>query len=147
MAFKVVGVSLQGAAEFKAKLAQMTEEARGEVVEKAAMDGAAPILWEAVRRAPVLKEPDPRRIAGNLATKIDRMLLKKEPGKVTVGVGIGKRAMRDKVWGVFYVLWVEFGTRFMDALPFLRPAYDAKKDEAAATTIGTFQTWLGKFAS
>lgn len=142
MGFQVIGVSLENAAEFKAKLARMSEEARGRVVEDAALAGAQEFLSAAKANAPVLKKDDPRRVRGNLRDKISKMVLKRKPGRVTVGVGIGKRDMRAKVNGAFYAMMVEYGTRFMAAIPFLRPAFDTRKDAAGKTTIGVFSVWV-----
>ncbi len=142
MARAVVGVSFQNAAEFKAQLAVMTEQARQEVAEQAALAGAEQFLAAAKANAPVLKKDDPRRVRGNLRDKIAKMVLSRKPGVVTVGVGIGKEDMRAKVNGAFYALMVEYGTRFMAAIPFLRPAFDVKKDAAAQDTIGSFKGWL-----
>lgn len=133
-------------AEFKAKLAQMTAEARTEVVKQAALDGAEEFYQTMRSNAPVLQKDDPRRTRGNLRDKISKMLLKSSEGIATVGVGIGKQDMRKKSGGAFYALWVEYGTKFMAAMPFMRPAFDSKKDQAARRTIGTFTAWLGGFS-
>jgi len=146
VAFQIVGVSLQNAAEFKAKLARMGAESRGQIVEDAAVAGGREFLAAAKANAPVLKKDDPRRVRGNLRDKIALMVLKREAGRVTVGVGIGKSDYRAKVNGAFYALMVEYGTRFMEALPFLRPAFDARKDAAGKVTIGAFAVWVEGYA-
>lgn len=146
MAFKVVGVGVTNAAEFKAKLAAMAKEARTEVVEAAALNGAEEFVAAAQANAPLLKADDPRRVRGNLRMKIKKFLLKKKDGSVTVGVGIDKKGMRDKLLGAFYALWVEYGTRFMAPIPYLRPAFDAKHQAAGRRAIGTFEAWLGGHA-
>jgi HK97 gp10 family phage protein len=143
----VIGVTLENAQEFKRQLSRLSAEAREEVVVKAALAGAEPFRAAAVARAPVLKVPDPRRQAGNLKSKVSLWLQKKEPGMAQVQVGINRRDLRVGRWAVFYAGWVEFGTRFMDAIPFLRPAYDSEWRRAADITIGTFQTWLKRWGA
>lgn len=46
----------------------------------------------------------------------------------------GKRG--DKSQDAYYWRWVEMGTVNMPARPFLRPAFDAKKEEAVAAIAG-----------
>lgn len=138
----VIGVSLEQVGEFKAALARLTEESRGRIVVDAALAGAQEILEAAKENAPVLQEPDDRRIVGNLRDKIKAYISKQKPGVVTVSVGLSKEDMRAKEDGAFYAGFVEFGTARMAARPYLRPAMDARQQSAADKCIGVFAGWL-----
>lgn len=131
----------EGADELKAVLKRMGDEARETLVDEVAMAGAQEILPEAIARAPVLKESDPRRVAGNLKAKISAWLLKKKPGEATAAVGISRRDMRVGILAAFYASWVEFGTKAMDAIPFLRPAFDAKASAAERAMSDKAAAW------
>ena len=117
---------------------------------KATQKGALLIRDDARPRVPVLKEPDARRKAGALRDAVRatrgkrdgsigsayvyvRMLTKKaiakfKRGQTAKGLRVQGASNPDDP---FYWRFVEFGTSKMRAFPFLRPAFDAKKIEAA----------------
>ena len=144
MSFKLV--SFEGAAELKAKLRDMTDEAREDLVRDVALAGAAEVLPDAIARAPVLQAPDPRRVVGNLKSKVRSFLLKVSPGQASAGVGISRGDMRKGRAAAFYASWVEYGTAKMRALPFLRPAFDARKGAAEAAMTDKVRRWLESYA-
>lgn len=43
-----------------------------------------------------------------------------------------------------YSRFLEYGTRNMAARPFVRPSYDAKKDEATQAFVDTLKEWIEK---
>jgi HK97 gp10 family phage protein len=145
MSFRIA-VNMDGVQELRDKLKRMAEESRGEILREAAEDGASEFLGAARANAPVLKRPDPRRVVGNLRDRIKLFVLKRQPGRVAVGVGLGRSDIRAKINGAFYALWVEYGTAKMDAMPFLRPAFDSRSSAASSRTIAKFREWVEGFA-
>lgn len=85
--------------------------------------GVNVIVKDAKARVPVREGRTKRAIRG-------RVLKEKIKGfrMAVIGVLVGKS--RDDTKGSFYAYWIEKGTRFMAAQPFLRPAMDAKHPEA-----------------
>ncbi len=147
MSTEVIGVELEGVAELRRVLRGMSAEAQEQAVKAAAMAGAEPIRAAAAANAPVLKAPDPRRRAGNLKSKVTSWLSSLKPGAATVQVGINRRDLRVGVLAAFYAPWVEFGTKFMAAIPFLRQAFDAHYQEAGRRSIQVFEDFLAKWGA
>ena len=97
--------------------------------------GARVVADDAKARAPVLKDPDDRRIAGALRKSVRVMNVQVKSGtvkggvaaggKVTVGRG-GNKADGD----AFYAHFLEYGTVNMVPQPFMRPAIDGKSQSA-----------------
>ncbi len=129
-------VRIKGAREMEQVLRQLPAQIAKKTLTAALRAAAEPILDEARRRAPVGTESKGRvrlrtsrrgkvSIAnyGKLkpSLRIATVPAGKTPHSATVVVTVGKA-----FWGMF----VEFGTRFMAARPFLRPAFEAKKMEA-----------------
>ena len=114
MARKNPVVHLDGAEELNAALRKVGDRATGLILAKAAEQGADVIAEEAKRIAP--------RDSGDLAEGIHAEPGRLKQGRAVMNVGIGK-----KEW---YGAFVEFGTEKMAAKPFLRPAFDTKKEEA-----------------
>lgn len=101
---------------------------------------------EAKRKAPVLSEPSKYRKPGTvrdaIKTRRDRI---QAPGatetfEVYVQKAKGGKRGTFSPDDPYYWPFVEFGTKKMAARPFLRPAFEAKKDEA----LRTFETTLAK---
>lgn len=127
---------IRGASEMEALLRQLPAALAKQVLTAALRDAAKPILEEARALAPVGTESKGRvRLRtskrgtvsisnyGKLkpSLRIAALPERLTPHSATVVVTVGKA-----FWGMF----VEFGTRFMPARPFLRPAFEAKKVEA-----------------
>jgi HK97 gp10 family phage protein len=146
MSVQVVGLSLQNAQECKDKLSRLSRDAAGDIVAQAAMQGAQEILEAAQSNAPVLKKNDPRRAVGNLKSKIKAFFIGSKPGRASVGVGVMTRDMRAKT-GPFYAAFVELGTAKDEPQPYLRPAFDSRKDSAAARCMAYFKAWLDDITS
>lgn len=113
--------ALDGFDELEKKLARLSNRASGKTVKEAAKAGANVLRDEAATRAP--------KRSGNLASNIDI-----EPHRLQVGRAQFNIGFKQTAW---YGRLVELGTQFMAAQPFLRPAFDAKKDEATRA-VGDF---------
>lgn len=137
---------IRGAAEMEAVLRELPDYIAKNVLTQALREAAEPILDEARARAPVGQESKGRvrlrttkrgkvTVANygklKLSLRIANVPASQTPHSATVVVTTGKA-----FWGIF----VEFGTRFMRATPFLRPAFESKKMEA----LSRFGTALGE---
>lgn len=110
---------VEGGEELRDRLKAIAKGIDVDLAEEAMLEAADPMRQRAVEGAP--------RRRGVLAEHILLGAAAQEPGAATVGINIDKKA--------FYWHFVEWGTRFMAAIPFLRPAYDAEKD-ATVTRFG-----------
>lgn len=105
---------LEGAEELNRALRSVGDRATGLVLKQAAEAGAQVIADEAKRLAP--------RDTGALAEGIGIQPGRMQQGRAQFNIGPGKRE--------WYGELVELGTEKMTAKPFLRPAFDAKAEEA-----------------
>ena len=134
-------VKVHGLQELSQTLMKLPAELEKRVIMGALRAAAQTIRKEAIVRAPVLQIPDPRRRAGTLKKNIS---VRRVKGETAVYVGVfgasRKKIAAFKASGggkgannpddPYYWRWVEFGTKFQPARPFLRPAFEAKKYEA-----------------
>ena len=144
-------IKVHGLQELSQTLMKLPAELEKRVIMGALRAAGQTIRKEAMARAPILQEPDPRRRAGTLRKSIS---VRRVKGKVAVYVGVfglsGKRMAEFKAGGgkkgannpddPYYWKWVEYGTKKMAARPFLRPAFEAKKFEA----IRLFEAYMKK---
>jgi HK97 gp10 family phage protein len=114
MAKKNPVLHVEGADALNKALRSVGDRAGGLVLRKAAEAGAKVIEDEAKRLAP--------RDTGALAAGITAEARRIQQGRAVFDIGIGKRE--------WYGRLVELGTEKMPAHPFLRPALDAKAEEA-----------------
>lgn len=129
-------IRITGAREMEAVLRQLPAAIAKQALTRALRRAAEPILDEARALAPVGQESKGRvrlrttkrgKVSvsnyGKLkpSLRIANVPARQTPHSATVVVTVGKA-----FWGLF----VEFGTRFMSAQPFLRPAFEAKKTDA-----------------
>lgn len=140
-----VSIEIKGLKELQKALEQLPKEIQARPLRSAVSAGAKVIMDEAIARAP---EGD----TGNLKDSIYRYRSRKQSatGKETFLVGVRKGkgtygdTRRNRRLGIvgkkyitqgkaFYWRFIEFGTRFIQAKPFMRPAYESKKLEAAET--------------
>lgn len=137
-------VTIEGLRELQAALKELPRQLHRRVLNSALMTGGRLIAKEASIRAPVLQAPDPRRKAGTLARNIRSRPIRPEySATVMVGVrslsrkqvaAFKKAARRGGAANPddpFYWRFVEFGTSKMAARPFLRPAFESRKLQAA----------------
>lgn len=106
-----------------------------EVRERALLKGAEPIRETASVLAP--------RKSGRLSRGVQKEVARNNRffagDEVVVAVGVGD----DEFYGAFQ----EFGTVVNDAHPFLRPAYDQRKDEAVSITRRDLQSEVERYAA
>jgi HK97 gp10 family phage protein len=105
-------VSIQGIQELDKKLREMPFRLKGHSLRKAVEKGADVLEREMIVRA--------KRRSGNLAMNIEtgKSRVRKDGSVAEVSVGPNKKA--------WYGRWVELGSRFMKAQPFMRPALRSK---------------------
>jgi HK97 gp10 family phage protein len=143
-------VNVEGLAELRAALRELPQRIARNVLRGAVSAGAAVIRKEAKARAPLYtgKVAEGHPPAGTLKRAIYQKQIN-ELSSLTnqvffVGVRHGKKYQKqgkkgDKSQDAYYWRWVEFGTSKMAARPFMRPAFEAKKNEAVAA-IKTYLT-------
>ncbi len=102
---------VEGGEALSARLKALSKGIDVDLAEEAMLEAAEPMRAEASGNAPVR--------TGLLAGDISLAVQAQEPGAATVALRIAK---------AFYWRFVEFGTRFRPAHPFIRPAYDTQKD-------------------
>ena len=120
-------------------LEQLPVKLEKNVLRGAIRAGAKPVADEARRKAPVLKDFDPRRIFGELAKSVREMATGVKNGIVKGGVVAGGKSTvgrgKDKVEAdPFYAHMVEYGTVKMPPQPFMRPAIDTRTQAAIDAT-------------
>ena len=138
-------VEVQGLRELNAALRQLPQKVEKRVLDAALKAGAAPIAADASRRAPVLQEPDPRRKPGTVRDAVKATSRRETEGHSALVVVKPRRLTRAQISlfkaksgqsgannpeDPWYWWFIEFGTRFQAARPFLRPAFEARKNEA-----------------
>jgi HK97 gp10 family phage protein len=98
------------------------------------------------------------RKAGNVVAKEARRLAPRDEGDLRKAIAVSVSATNDRVLvdiGVrkgktsrhqdaFYWRFIEIGTRFIAARPFLRPALSGKRDEAVAKIGGELNDEIGR---
>jgi len=107
-------VHLEGAEELNQALRSISDRAGGHLLKEAAEAGAEVIRAEAQAQAP----KDTGLLSQSLTDEPKRL----QVGRAQIDIGPGKEA--------WYGQLLEKGTSKMPAKPFLRPAFDAKKDAA-----------------
>lgn len=121
-------VEVKGLKELDEFLKQLPEQIQRRALQQATLAGARVIRDSAAGRAPMryfppgpmkaYKSSSKYRLPGFLRASVKVWRLKKD-AKGTVSYAVGARGL------AFYGRFVEFGTRFVGARPFLRPALDA----------------------
>lgn len=148
----MVEIEIKGLRELREAMLALPKKLDRKILNKALLVGASTIEHDAERRVPLLHRPDPRRRRGTLQRNIRSQVGKPLPGMTaTVIVRVRRltkvqvrhfkarqlnKGMRgagaDNPNDPFYWLFIERGTLKMPAQPFMRPAFEAKKYEAAA---------------
>jgi HK97 gp10 family phage protein len=126
MPFQGFQVSLDGAAEFRAALRQITDDAQKKLVERAAKAAGELMLPRVRERVPV--RTGTARDHLQMTVKVTR------PGEASAHIRPGKRG--------WYLKFFEYGTVKMAAQPVFGPAFDANADAAAGAAIGEFESGL-----
>ncbi|WP_186275798.1 HK97-gp10 family putative phage morphogenesis protein [Burkholderia gladioli] len=130
---------IQGLDELYAALRQLPDNISRNVLRGMVNAGATVIRQECVVLAPVYEGDDPRADPGLIKRSIFQKQIPERSNKQTqtfyVGVRVGKgrtvklrgRVLAADAW---YWRFPEFGTAKMAAKPFMRPAFEARKEAA-----------------
>lgn len=138
-----VFVRLEGVDKLKAALRDVAGKIRTKAVRGALREAAKVIQAQARSTAPVLSKPSPYRNPGTVKKRIAVRASKFARKAGNEGVYVNVRPLRGKAQNKrfgkagaknpndpFYWRFLEFGTKFMKARSFLRPAADSKGAEA-----------------
>jgi len=123
---KPIGLQMLGAAELERLLRRTPKRIQGRVVRNATRAGAVIFRRKAKAKAPKRSGQLRRGIIMRSRRGRDR-----DEFRVVVGLRSGKRS----AGGAFYGLFEEYGTKHHRARPFMRPAFDEGKDQAATAVI------------
>ncbi|MCE9664521.1 HK97 gp10 family phage protein [Halomonas sp. M5N1S17] len=118
-------------------LKMLTQAENDRVRRQGARAGAGVIRDEARRRAP--------RRSGKLSRNIQAVTVKVSEGnRSAAGVRVRSRGKADDPSNAFYWRFIELGTSKMPPVPFIRPAFDAKEQEAGDAAIAKVTEALDK---
>ncbi|WP_175663059.1 HK97-gp10 family putative phage morphogenesis protein [Burkholderia ambifaria] len=111
-------VQILGLADLQADFAKLSKSNSTKTLRRATRAGANVIRDEARVRAPKRK--------GKLRRNIQSTVLRQKdaPGLATAGVRVRTKGKGDSPTNAFYWRFVELGTQYMRAQPFVRPAFD-----------------------
>lgn len=154
-------VQIQGLRELGLAIKELDSRLQKRIGRNAVAAAARVIQKEARQRAPVLKESVPHRKAGTVKKRITAKADKPVDGHFQARVwvkGIGAKAVtafkketgkqsRDNPDDPYYWYFLEFGTVHTPAQPFMRPAFEAKKGEAAEKMKDNITQRLAKEAA
>lgn len=141
-------VHIEGLDQLRKNLRALPEQLQKKALGDAVAKGAHVIKTEAAARAPVLATQTPYRIPGVLRRMIRStrgirrdseasafVLVRKQTRKALAKFKQRTRGQARAVnpQDAWYWRFLEFGTSKMAARPFLRPAFDTKKEDAART--------------
>ncbi|HXF67675.1 MAG TPA: HK97-gp10 family putative phage morphogenesis protein [Burkholderiales bacterium] len=141
-------VEVRGLRELRNALLALPRRIARPLLNRSLMVGGRLIRDEARARVPLLRVPDRRRVRGALRRAIHAGVARPQGHAASVWVRVrpltrGQIAAFKRRAGAgaqnpldpFYWRWLEFGTSKMAARPFLRPAFEAKKEQAARAII------------
>ncbi len=131
-----VRMKVEGGDLLARKLQMLAEETAREHMREATLAGAELVRAEAERLAP--------RRTGTLASNIQKEVRKQTKVRVEVRVGPGKEAWYGRFVEEGHAIVVN-GQKVGDAppTPFLRPAFDAKLEEAEQAAVDELRRRLG----
>lgn len=121
MAGAFITLNLRGMPELREALKRLGSALKMEVIQEALMKGAEPIRAAAAQKAPRRTGTLAEEMIAAHSTEWGRYARGAREA-VAVRIGPSKKA--------FYGKFQELGTRRHAAQPFLRPAFDERKDEA-----------------
>ena len=148
-----LSVKVTGLKELGQALENLGRKTKNKLGAKAMRKGGAIIRDQARANAPILKEKVPHRKRGTLKKNIVARTKPQKDGSVRTIIFVrslknskvlefkgktgkgGAYNPRDP----FYWRFVEFGTSKMPAKPFMRPAFEQSKQQAAQTIINTLR--------
>ena len=134
--------NVKGLDEMLATLRRLPDEFKGRPVQRSLRQGMQVIANDAKARAPV----DEGRIRDNILVR--QIPAKDLGGNSSEGVMLTVRRSRnmdrDDPKNAWYWHILEFGSKFQSAQPFIRPAFEANKQNAVNQYVATFQSLLDK---
>jgi HK97 gp10 family phage protein len=134
---------VHGLVELERTMKELGPKLARNALRSAVNAGAQVIKKEAQGLAPI----DTGRLAQK-AIYVTRSRSDSGPGKETYLVGVRQgRREQQKDRDAFYWKFVEFGTKFVHARPFLRPAFENKKVEAVARMTEKLKKALERLAN
>lgn len=144
MADNNISFEVQGLKELEQALLEIGQAASAKALFPALMSAGLPIQKEAKKLAPKATEPyyryKKKRNSNNTDEESGSQKIQVQPGGLRKS--IARKRLKESVLGNganiaiswrgsgFYGRFIEFGTSKYPAKPFLRPAFDAKKEEA-----------------
>lgn len=148
-----VTVRVDGLKELQKAMQSLGRKTSNRIAVKAMRKGGAIVRDKARALAPVLKESVPHRRAGILRKSIQSRTKVGKNGRTDAYVwvkGIStkqvlkfkKKSGKSSAYNPrdpFYWRYLEFGTSKMPARPFMRPAFQQSKEQAAQAIIDTLQ--------
>lgn len=109
------------------------------------------VLRQATRASAAVFRDEARRLApkrtGKLARNIVVVSQRGHQGEAVAGVHVRSQGKADNRNNAFYWRFVELGTSDMVAIPFIRPAYDSKQEEAARAAFDKANAAIDKVLS
>jgi HK97 gp10 family phage protein len=114
---------------------------------KALRAAAKPIQKQGVANAPVRQEPYPagtkNRSPGTLRKNIKVRAMRRS--RKGIGIMVSSSGQKNVFAGdAYYGGFLEYGTATISPRPFMRPAFDSKKDVAKLSAIEVMQTEIEK---
>lgn len=117
---KAVQFKVEGLEQLKRAMRDLPDRIRGKVALELLRKAAMPMRDAARNRAPV----NTGRLRKNIYVARARDSTRDNP---LVVVRVKRRGKKDNPQNAFYWLFKEFGTRFLPAKPFMRPAFESTK--------------------
>ncbi|WP_431221723.1 HK97-gp10 family putative phage morphogenesis protein [Serratia sp. L9] len=109
------------------------------------------VLRQATRAAAVVFRDEARSLAPEKTGKLKRNIVainqRSSDGGAVAGVHVRSSGKPENRNNAFYWRFVELGTLRMPAIPFIRPAYDAKEEDAAAAAFAKANEAIDKVLS
>ncbi|MGL4640670.1 MAG: HK97-gp10 family putative phage morphogenesis protein [Shewanella sp.] len=128
---------VEGLKELDAALSNLKSEVANKVIFRAALTGAKVIQKEAQARAPVGTKP--HKLGKNGETvqpgNLKRSIVTRRVKKTTFDARYDVDIRKSKRRGAFYGRFLEYGTKFMAAQPFMRPALSVAGESAKNAAI------------
>lgn len=148
-----VTIRINGLREIQSAMAQLPKKVDRKMLDQGLIAGATLVRDEARDKVPLLKVPDARRRRGTLRRAIRAGRVRPTQYAATVWVRVrqltkrqitnykakNKSGAKNNPNDPFYWVFVEFGTSTQPARPFLRPAFESKKQAAVLKSVALFR--------
>lgn len=148
-----VTVRVEGLKELQKAMQSLGRKTSNRIAVKAMRKGGAVVRDKARMLAPVLKESVPQRRAGTLRKSIQSRTKVGKNGRTDTYIWVKKLSTKQVLkfkeksgkssaynpLDPFYWRFIEFGTSKMPARPFMQPAFQQSKEQAAQAIIDTLQ--------